>query len=41
MIKVPQLSKKDEGASSFLTIEEPHQIGTDEQPNAPKQHIKI
>jgi len=28
--------ERDTTTCSFRTIEEPHQIGTDEQPNAPK-----
>ena len=41
ILKVSQMNKNCEGSSSFLTLEDPHLIGTDEQPNAPKQHIKI
>jgi len=36
ILKVSQMNKNSEGGSSFLTLEDPHLIGTDEQPNAPK-----
>jgi hypothetical protein len=30
IVKVPQLNKTGDGGSSFLTLEDPHLIGTDE-----------